>query len=178
MALSLLWHRFDLWPQELPHAPGMTKKKKKKSLRIWVFGVLMWCGGLSLSLQRLGSLLWHALDLWPESFHMPWAQPKKLIVLALLSLGLWANSLYLVLLFYWSLCLLLCLHDTFIINLEITWCKFFSFVLFQNYFGSFWSFALPFQFWNQFFNFYFKKVTEILTEALKSTDWFGGKLTF
>ena len=88
LALSLLWHRFDLWPQELLHAPGMTKKKKKKSLRIWVFGVLMGCGGLSLSLQGLGSLLWHALDLWPESFHMPWAQPKKLIVLALLLLGL------------------------------------------------------------------------------------------
>ena len=29
-ALSLLWYRFNPWPQELPHVLGMAKKKKKK----------------------------------------------------------------------------------------------------------------------------------------------------
>ena len=32
---------------------------------------------LVLSLQQLGSLLWHKLDSWPRNFHMPWAWPKK-----------------------------------------------------------------------------------------------------
>lgn len=27
---SLLWFRFDPWPQELPHAACMVKKKKKR----------------------------------------------------------------------------------------------------------------------------------------------------
>ena len=31
-----------------------------------------------LSLQQLGSLLWHRFDSWPRNFHMPWAQPGKL----------------------------------------------------------------------------------------------------
>ena len=27
---SLFWHGFDHWPKKLPHAMGVTKKKKKK----------------------------------------------------------------------------------------------------------------------------------------------------
>ena len=30
-----------------------------------------------LSLQQLGSLLWHKLHPWPGRFHMPWVWPKK-----------------------------------------------------------------------------------------------------
>ena len=30
LALSLLWHGFNPWPRELPHAVGVAKKKKKK----------------------------------------------------------------------------------------------------------------------------------------------------
>ena len=36
-----------------------------------------WVKDLALSLQQLGSLLWHMLDLWPRNFHMPQVQPKK-----------------------------------------------------------------------------------------------------
>ena len=46
-ALSLLWYRFNPWPQELPHVLGMAKKKKKKKIEkavkktvfIFIFGV-------------------------------------------------------------------------------------------------------------------------------------------
>ena len=31
----------------------------------------------ALSLQRLGSLLWHGLDPWLGSVHMPQARPKE-----------------------------------------------------------------------------------------------------
>ena len=30
-----------------------------------------------MSLQFLGSLLWHVFDPWPGKFHMPWVQPKR-----------------------------------------------------------------------------------------------------
>ena len=30
-----------------------------------------------LSLQQLGSLLWHGFDLWPRNFHMAWVCQKK-----------------------------------------------------------------------------------------------------
>ena len=29
-----------------------------------------------MSLQWLGSLLWHGFDSWPRNFYMPWAQQK------------------------------------------------------------------------------------------------------
>ena len=32
---------------------------------------------LVLSLQWLGSLLWHSFDPWPGNFYMLWVQPKK-----------------------------------------------------------------------------------------------------
>ena len=32
---------------------------------------------LALSLQRLGSLLWHRVDPWPRNFHMPQVQQNK-----------------------------------------------------------------------------------------------------
>jgi len=32
---------------------------------------------LALSLQQLGSLLWHMFDSWPRNFHMPWHSQKK-----------------------------------------------------------------------------------------------------
>ena len=32
---------------------------------------------LTLTLQRLGSLLWHGFYPWPRNFHILWAQPKK-----------------------------------------------------------------------------------------------------
>ena len=31
----------------------------------------------ALSLQRLGSMLWHMFSPWPGNFHMPQAWPKK-----------------------------------------------------------------------------------------------------
>ena len=31
----------------------------------------------ALSLQWLGSLLWHGFSPWPGNFHMVWARPKK-----------------------------------------------------------------------------------------------------
>ena len=33
--------------------------------------------GLTLSLQRLRSLLWQGFSPWPGNFHMPWAWPKR-----------------------------------------------------------------------------------------------------
>lgn len=38
-----------------------------------------WCSRLSLalSLQALGSLLWHKFDSWPRNFYIPRVQPKK-----------------------------------------------------------------------------------------------------
>ena len=35
---------------------------------------------LALSVQELGSLLWHRFDPWPRNFHMPWVQPKIIII--------------------------------------------------------------------------------------------------
>ena len=32
----LLWHRFESWPRELPHAVGAAKKEKEK--KGWVSG--------------------------------------------------------------------------------------------------------------------------------------------
>ena len=46
----------------------MTKKKKKrkkKKERKKITGVSMWISNLALSLQWLGSLLWHGFDPWP-----------------------------------------------------------------------------------------------------------------
>ena len=34
-------------------------------------------GDLALSLQCLGSVLWHGFSLWPRSFLLPWVQSKK-----------------------------------------------------------------------------------------------------
>ena len=31
----------------------------------------------ALSLQRLGSLLWHRFSPWPRNFHLPWGQQNK-----------------------------------------------------------------------------------------------------
>ena len=31
-----LWHRFDPWAQEPPHAPGVAKKKKNTKLKLMV----------------------------------------------------------------------------------------------------------------------------------------------
>ena len=39
--------------------------------------------GLALSLLWLRSLLWRRFDLWPRNFLMPWAQPKKYIIIKL-----------------------------------------------------------------------------------------------
>ena len=36
-----------------------------------------WVNDPALSLQRLGSLLWHRFDPWPRNFHMPWAWPER-----------------------------------------------------------------------------------------------------
>ena len=35
-----------------------------------------WVKDPMLSLQQLGSLLWHGFSLWPGNFHMPAVQPK------------------------------------------------------------------------------------------------------
>ena len=36
-----------------------------------------WAKDMTLSLQQLGSLLWHGFDPWPGKFHMPCVQPEK-----------------------------------------------------------------------------------------------------
>ena len=48
------------------------KKKKKEKKRKWGSLVVQHVKDLALSLQRLGSLLWHGFDPWPWNFHMPW----------------------------------------------------------------------------------------------------------
>ena len=73
-----------------------TKEKRKlssnlKQMRpLWkfdpsmVFRSLFWSSpvaarvmDLTLSLQQLGSLLWHGFNPWPRNFHMPWVWQKK-----------------------------------------------------------------------------------------------------
>ena len=39
--------------------------------------MVQWVKDLALSLQLLGSLLWHGSDPRPENFHVPWVQPKQ-----------------------------------------------------------------------------------------------------
>ena len=39
--------------------------------------MVQWVKNLVLSLQQLGSLLWHGFHPWPRNFHIPQAQPKK-----------------------------------------------------------------------------------------------------
>jgi len=46
-------------------------------MEIWISLVVKWVKDLTLSLQQLGSLLWHEFNPWPGNFYMPWAQPKE-----------------------------------------------------------------------------------------------------
>ena len=41
--------------------------------------MVQWVKNLALSLQWLGSLLWHRFDSWPGNFHTSRAWPKKKI---------------------------------------------------------------------------------------------------
>ena len=44
------------------------------------FGLPWWVEDLALSLQQLGSLLWHKFNPWPRNLHMPRVQrppPQK-----------------------------------------------------------------------------------------------------
>lgn len=41
-----------------------------------------WVKDLVLSLQQLGMLLWHGFHPWPGTFHMPWVQPKKKLLVS------------------------------------------------------------------------------------------------
>ena len=50
----------------------MVKTKEILSLL-----VVQWFKDLVVSLQWLGSLLWHGSDPWSGNAHMPWAQPKE-----------------------------------------------------------------------------------------------------
>ena len=38
---------------------------------------MQWVKDLALSLQQLGSLLWHGFDPWSGNFHMTWSLPKN-----------------------------------------------------------------------------------------------------
>ena len=54
------------------------KSKEENIIRVesWSSLVAQWVKDPMLSLQQLGSLLWHGFSLWPGNFHMPAVQPK------------------------------------------------------------------------------------------------------
>ena len=39
--------------------------------------MVQWIKDPVLSLQQLGSLLWHRFSLWPGNYHMPWVWRRK-----------------------------------------------------------------------------------------------------
>ena len=60
--LSLLWHEFNPWPRELPHAVGVTKKKKretdfKKFPKVGVLVVVQWVKNLTSIHEDVCSIL-------------------------------------------------------------------------------------------------------------------------